>query len=137
MHGSLTVILHKQMQTDNAVSQVVAAIMNADAGLSGGACGAWRSDDMLSGGAKTKKGSKKGSAPALTVGSRAQVMHGTAKHTSGGLTKGDLKYNKTGRIVSKKKSAQAKRSGRVNSEAFLNRRGKAPTKRSANGRWMA
>ena len=39
------------------------------------------------------------------VGSRAQVMHGTADHTSGGLKKGDLKMNKWGRIVSRKKSA--------------------------------
>ena len=30
------------------------------------------------------------------VGSRAQVMHGTAMKTSGGLTKKDLKYNKWG-----------------------------------------
>ena len=29
----------------------------------------------------------------LRIGSRAQVMHGTAKMTSGGLTKKDLKYN--------------------------------------------
>lgn len=43
------------------------------------------------------------------VGSRAQVMHGTAHHTSGGLTKTDLKYNKSGRIVSRKKSATMKR----------------------------
>jgi DVNP family len=40
-----------------------------------------------------------------TVGSRAQVMHGTAVKTAGGLTKKDLKYNKNGRIVSRKKSA--------------------------------
>jgi hypothetical protein len=38
------------------------------------------------------------------IGSRAQVMHGTADHTTGGLKKGDLKYNKSGRIVSRKKS---------------------------------
>ena len=39
------------------------------------------------------------------VGSRAQVMNGTAHHTSGGLTKGDLKqHKKTGEIVSKEKS---------------------------------
>ena len=44
-----------------------------------------------------------------TVGSRAQVMHGTAKKTSGGLTKKDLMYNKkTGAIVSKKKHMLAK-----------------------------
>ncbi len=42
------------------------------------------------------------------VGSRAQVMHGTAQKTSGGLTKADLKYNKWGRIVSRKKSANMK-----------------------------
>ena len=44
------------------------------------------------------------------VGSRAQVMHGNAKHTSGGLEKKDLKYNKSGCIVSVKKSKQAKAS---------------------------
>jgi len=43
------------------------------------------------------------------VGSRAQVMHGTAHHTKGGLTKNNLKYNKAGRIVSRKKSATMKR----------------------------
>ncbi len=45
----------------------------------------------------------------LTTGSRAQVMHGTAKHTSGGLVKSDLKMNKAGAIVSKKQSSRAKR----------------------------
>lgn len=44
-----------------------------------------------------------------TVGSRAQVMHGTAKKTSGGLKKGDLKRNSGGDIVSVKKSDKAKR----------------------------
>lgn len=37
------------------------------------------------------------------VGSRAKVMHGGAEMTSGGLRKSDLTYNKSGRIVSKKK----------------------------------
>jgi len=41
----------------------------------------------------------------LTIGSRAQVMHGTAHHTSGGLTKADLKQKPDGRIVSRKASA--------------------------------
>jgi hypothetical protein len=36
------------------------------------------------------------------VGSRAEVMHGKAKETSGGLEKKDLKRNKHGKIVSKK-----------------------------------
>ncbi len=38
----------------------------------------------------------------MTVGTKAQVYHGTAKHTSGGLTKKDLMKTKKGRIVSKK-----------------------------------
>lgn len=46
-----------------------------------------------------------------TVGSRAEVMHGNAKRTSGGLMKKDLKYNKSGGIVSKKKSEKMKKGG--------------------------
>ena len=38
------------------------------------------------------------------VGSRAEVMHGNALKTSGGLSKNDLMYNKKGEIVSVKKS---------------------------------
>lgn len=38
-----------------------------------------------------------------TVGSKAMVFHGTAKHTSGGLEKKNLVKNKHGRIVSLKK----------------------------------
>ena len=49
-------------------------------------------------------------APATNIGSRAQVMHGTAKKTSGGLGKEDLIRNKSGSIVSKKKSVEAKKS---------------------------
>ena len=40
----------------------------------------------------------------MLIGTRAQVWHGTAFKTSGGLTKDQLTYNKAGRIVSKKKS---------------------------------
>lgn len=47
------------------------------------------------------------------VGSRAQVWHGTAKKTSGGLMKKHLKKNKHGRIVSKKMSATAKKEKRL------------------------
>jgi hypothetical protein len=43
------------------------------------------------------------------VGSKAQVWHGTAKHTSGGLTKGDLMKTKKGRIVSRRKHNIGKR----------------------------
>ena len=45
----------------------------------------------------------------MKAGNRCQVMHGTAKITGGGLTKKDLKYNKQGKIVSKKMSAIAKK----------------------------
>jgi hypothetical protein len=44
----------------------------------------------------------------MTVGTRAQVWHGTKTHTSGGLTKGDLFQDKYGNIKSKKASKQAK-----------------------------
>ncbi len=43
------------------------------------------------------------------IGTRAEVMHGSAHHTSGGLTRKDLKYNKHGRIVSRKASAAGKK----------------------------
>lgn len=49
------------------------------------------------------------------VGSRAEVMHGTAKHTSGGLTAADLMYNSHGRIVSRARSAAAKRNHNLGS----------------------
>ena len=45
-----------------------------------------------------------------TIGTRAQVWHGTAKKTSGGLTKNHLMMNKHGRIVSRKKHASGKKS---------------------------
>jgi len=45
-----------------------------------------------------------------TFGSKAQVWHGTAKKTSGGLTKGDLMKNKHGRIVSRRKHTMGKKS---------------------------
>ncbi len=60
----------------------------------------------------------------VAVGSRAQVMHGTANHTSGGLTKGDLKYNKYGRIVSRKKSMKAKKDKRLEKAGYKTRKGK-------------
>jgi hypothetical protein len=43
------------------------------------------------------------------VGTHAEVWHGTARHTSGGLTKRDLMKNKHGRIVSRKKHALGKK----------------------------
>ena len=41
----------------------------------------------------------------VSVGSKAMVWHGTAKHTPGGLTKKDLMKTKKGRIVSRRKHA--------------------------------
>jgi len=58
------------------------------------------------------------------VGSRAEVMHDKADHTSGGLTKSDLKYNKWGRIVSRAKSAKAKRENRLVKMGFKTQKGK-------------
>lgn len=58
------------------------------------------------------------------VGSRAQVMHGTAHHTSGGLTRKDLKMNKWGRIVSKAKSVKAKKENRLVKMGFKTQKGK-------------
>jgi len=60
----------------------------------------------------------------MTTGSRAQVMHGTADKTPGGLTKSDLKYNKAGRIVSRKKSMKAKKENRLVKLGFKTRKGK-------------
>lgn len=50
-----------------------------------------------------------GGAAMLTTGSKAQVFHGTAKHTAGGLTKADLVMNKHGRIVSRRQMAAGKK----------------------------
>jgi hypothetical protein len=49
----------------------------------------------------------------LLEGSRAQVYHGTAYETSGGLTKNDLFMNKHNLIVSKKKHFTAKKEKRL------------------------
>ena len=45
----------------------------------------------------------------LREGSRAQVFHGTAYKTKGGLTKGKLFKDKNGNIKSKKASEAAKK----------------------------
>jgi len=43
------------------------------------------------------------------TGSKSQVFHGTARHTSGGLHRKDLMKTKNGRIVSRRKHAAGKR----------------------------
>lgn len=45
----------------------------------------------------------------IKVGSKAQVYHGSAERTSGGLEKSDLLMNKRGRIVSRKKMEAGKK----------------------------
>ncbi len=56
-------------------------------------------------------------------GSRAQVWHGTAHQTSGGLVKTHLLMNKHGRIVSKRKHATAKHEKRLVKAGFLTKKG--------------
>ena len=60
----------------------------------------------------------------VLVGSRAQVHHGTAYKTTGGLKHGDLMMNKHGRIVSRKKHATAKREKRLEKAGYKPKKGK-------------
>jgi hypothetical protein len=57
------------------------------------------------------------------IGSRAQVWHGTAKKTSGGLTKSHLMMNKHGRIVSVKKHNIAKKERRLVKAGYVPKKG--------------
>ena len=57
------------------------------------------------------------------TGTRAEVMHGNAKHTSGGLEKKHLMMNKRGRIVSRKKSKTAKKQKRLEKAGFKAKKG--------------
>lgn len=59
-----------------------------------------------------------------TYGSRAEVFHGTAKKTTGGLIKSDLMKNKHGEIVSKKKHFTAKKEKRLEKAGFFTQKGK-------------
>ncbi len=56
-------------------------------------------------------------------GSRAQVWHGTAYKTTGGLTKDKLMMNKHGRIVSKKKHHTEKKRGQLAKMGFKPKKG--------------
>jgi hypothetical protein len=60
----------------------------------------------------------------LNIGTRAQVWHGTAKKTSGGLTKSQLIKNKAGRIVSKAKHFTAKKDRRLVKAGYGTKKGK-------------
>jgi len=70
------------------------------------------------------------------VGSKAEVFHGTAKHTSGGLHKKDLMKHK-GRIVSRKQHAAGKKAiKRLFALGYKPKKGtfKAMRKSMVNGR---
>jgi hypothetical protein len=70
---------------------------------------------MMYGGKKTRKNNMMGGNKMMyggarrAIGSHAEVWHGTADHTSGGLKKKDLMKNKHGRIISKRKHALGKK----------------------------
>jgi hypothetical protein len=68
-----------------------------------------------------------------TIGSKAQVFHGNALHTSGGLFKKDLvQSRKTGRISSKKQVNVARKKlaqGKNNLGNFLMPKGKRGSKK--------
>jgi hypothetical protein len=73
-----------------------------------------------------------------TIGSRRQVWNGTAKRTSGGLTKGDLMMSH-GRIVSKSKHFSAKKEMRLLKYGYGTQKGKfgfvkVGTKKQRKGR---
>jgi hypothetical protein len=73
-----------------------------------------------------------------TIGSRRQVWNGTAKRTSGGLTKGDLMMSH-GRIVSKSKHFSAKKEMRLLKYGYGTQKGKfgfvkIGTKKNRKGR---
>lgn len=70
------------------------------------------------------------------VGTKAQVYHGTAKHTSGGLTKKDLVKTKRGRIVSRRKQAAGKKALKnLRKAGYVAKKGKFTlfTKKSKRG----
>lgn len=60
----------------------------------------------------------------MLIGTRAQVWHGTAYKTAGGLTKGHLMQNKAGRIVSRSKHSTAKKEMRLLKHGYGTKKGK-------------
>ena len=60
----------------------------------------------------------------MLIGTRAQVWHGTAFKTSGGLTKSHIMQNKSGRIVSRAKHTSAKKDMRLLKHGYGTKKGK-------------
>ena len=58
----------------------------------------------------------------MTIGTRAQVWHGTADRTSGGLTKNDL-FMTNGRIRSKRASRSAKKNKNLKNAGWTFKKG--------------
>lgn len=73
--------------------------------MAGGQC----KMNPMGGGKRNMNQEMGGGAKTPAVGTKAQVWHGKAKHTSGGLTRKDLMKTKKGRIVSRKKHAAGKK----------------------------
>ena len=67
------------------------------------------------------------------IGSRCQVMHGNAKMTGGGLTRGHLKYNTSGKIVSIKASNSAKKAMRLQKAGYVTTKGGFGVKKMSGG----
>jgi len=62
--------------------------------------------------------------PTMKVGSKAQVFHGTAERTVGGLRKADLMQTAAGRIVSKKQHEQGKKAiNRLRAAGYVAKKG--------------
>ena len=59
----------------------------------------------------------------MLIGSRAQVAHGTAYKTTGGLTSKDIKKNKHGRYVSVALSSRAKKDNRLVKAGYKTKKG--------------
>jgi hypothetical protein len=57
------------------------------------------------------------------IGTRAEVMHGTAYKTAGKLTKDKLIYSKSGRIVSRSKHVTAKSEKRLQKYGYTAKKG--------------
>jgi len=60
----------------------------------------------------------------MKVGSKAQVYHGTAERTTGGLKRSDLMQTNAGRIVSRKQHEQGKKAiQRLRNAGFVAKKG--------------
>ena len=67
-----------------------------------------------------------------TTGSKAQVFHGTAKHTPGGVFKDGIKQKRNGRLVFLKASRSARRTKNLWKSGFTAKKGKFGSVRRKN-----